>query len=212
MLVGSSMTRPLGLWARRSAVPCARYSSTFTTQVAAPQQEVIDGDALAFRPPAAESLGNASDSPALASVEQTVDPTAPPQFGHGPTTHFRVVQARGMMGTPWFLRRIIAALGLRHRMQAVYLPHHATVAGELLKVKELIRVDNVRRLDLTPEHKHLPLRDALWVNERGNVVSWGTLGRTSPRGYKVVGNRLKQQGFDRDALKGERALPNVSGP
>lgn len=191
-----------------------RHSSQWTVPTASPSQEVVDGEALGYRNPASGfkdlAASNTPDAPATEEVKDSLatdDVFAPPEFGPGRTTHFRVVQSRGMKGTPWYLRRIIASLGFRHRMQAMYLPHHASVAGELLKVKELIRVDNVRRLDLTPEHKALPAHEALWVNSRGNVMSWGILGRTTPRGYKIVGNRLKSQGFDRNAVLGERRLP-----
>lgn len=92
------------------------------------------------------------------------------------------------------------------------------MAGAILAVKEIVHVENVRRLDGGLEEAakaqaeaHLrqsqnsdgavdsvePLvvrdEDAVWVNELGEVVDWGgKRARKAPRGFKVVGNVVNE--------------------
>ena len=85
---------------------------------------------------------------------------------------------------------MLQTLGLRKRLQSVYRPQRAEIAGSILAVKELVHVDNVRRINLAPEDEYLSDEEARWVDDRGHVVDWGKDSRKAPRGYKVVGNRL----------------------
>lgn len=121
------------------------------------------------------------------------------------TTHFRVTLRRSAIGLPKHTNKVLESLGLRNRLQSIYRPRRADIAGMLLAVKELVHVENVRRLDggVTAlqsgaadetqvdgvEPSVVSDRDAVWVNEAGEVVDWGgPLARKAPRGFKVVGN------------------------
>lgn len=123
-----------------------------------------------------------------------------------PTTHYRVTLRRSAIGLPERVGRIIAAMGLGKRLSSVYLPQNSSVAGSILAVKELVHVDNVRRLDppvgrlgedelqaLQDWHDAVQDEDAIWVDAKGDVVDWGREARRAPRGYRVVGNLVSEQ-------------------
>ncbi|KAG2490392.1 hypothetical protein HYH03_011192 [Edaphochlamys debaryana] len=70
-----------------------------------------------------------------------------------------VTLRRGYAGTPWFHRRILEALGLKHRHQCVEKPNNTSIRGMLLKVPHLvvIETDRMRYLrDLRDYHEQLP--------------------------------------------------------
>lgn len=119
-----------------------------------------------------------------------------------PTTHYRVTLRRSAIGLPARISKVLTAMGLKKRLQSVYLPQNESVAGNILAVKELVHVDNVRRLDppvgLAPEdvvdwHAQTPDKEAIWLDARGDVVDWGREARRAPRGYTVVGNWVSQE-------------------
>jgi large subunit ribosomal protein L30 len=87
----------------------------------------------------------------------------------------------------------VESLGLRKRLQSIYLPKRPEIAGSILAVKELLHVDNVRRINLQPEDQFLPDKEARWVDDKGEVVDWGKDSRRAPRGYQVVGSRLHEE-------------------
>ncbi len=89
--------------------------------------------------------------------------------------------------------KIVESLGLKKRLQSVYRAQSPTIAGSILAVKELLHVENVRRLSLQPEDDFLPDNEARWVDEQGQVVDWGREAKKAPSGYQVVGNRLQDQ-------------------
>lgn len=59
---------------------------------------------------------------------------------------FRITLHRSAIGLPERTRGVLAALGLRRRMQTVFHPVHPQFAGMILKVKELVRVEEVDRV------------------------------------------------------------------
>ncbi|KAF4453081.1 ATP-citrate synthase subunit 1 [Fusarium austroafricanum] len=68
---------------------------------------------------------------------------------HNPNTDmsfFRITLHRSAIGLPERTRGVLAALGLRRRMQTVFHPVHPQFAGMILKVKELVRVEEVDRV------------------------------------------------------------------
>ncbi|WFD34280.1 hypothetical protein MCUN1_001117 [Malassezia cuniculi] len=101
----------------------------------------------------------------------------------GETTHYRVTLRRSAIGLPERKSRILEALGLHKRLQSVYQAHSQTAAGNILAVKELVHVENVRLLQDSNEGK-------IWVNAKGEVVDAGRRMLKAPRGYKIVGNVL----------------------
>lgn len=56
---------------------------------------------------------------------------------------FRVTLIRSGIGLPKRINGVLAALGLRKRMQTVFHPVSPTVAGQIMKVKELVAVSEV---------------------------------------------------------------------
>lgn len=63
---------------------------------------------------------------------------------------FRITLHRSAIGLPRRTRGVLAALGLRKRSQTVFHPVSPQSAGMILKVKELVKVDEVDRA-LTPK-------------------------------------------------------------
>lgn len=64
-------------------------------------------------------------------------------------TFFRVTLHRSAIGLPQRTRGVLAALGLRRRTQTVFHRVTPDAAGMIMKVKELVRVEEVDRA-LTP--------------------------------------------------------------
>ncbi|ORY60105.1 uncharacterized protein BCR38DRAFT_350581 [Pseudomassariella vexata] len=62
---------------------------------------------------------------------------------------FRITLHRSAIGLPERTRGVLAALGLRKRTQTVFHPVSPQFAGMIMKVKELVRVDEVEKA-LTP--------------------------------------------------------------
>jgi len=56
---------------------------------------------------------------------------------------FRITLHRSAIGLPRRTRGVLAALGLRRRSQTVFHPVSANVGGMLMRVKELVRVEEV---------------------------------------------------------------------
>ncbi|KAK5997229.1 YmL33 [Cladobotryum mycophilum] len=56
---------------------------------------------------------------------------------------FRITLYRSAIGLPERTRGVLAALGLRRRMQTVFHPVEPQFAGMIMKVKELVRVQEV---------------------------------------------------------------------
>lgn len=112
------------------------------------------------------------------------------------TTHYRITLRRSAIGMPSHTRKVLESMGLRKRLQSVYRPKRADIAGMVLAVKELVHVENVRRLpgiedDITVNYAED--KDAIWVNEKNEVVSWGgKKAYKAPRGYTIVGNLVNE--------------------
>jgi large subunit ribosomal protein L30 len=138
----------------------------------------------------------------------------------GPTTHYRVTLRRSAIGLPSRFSKILTAMKLTKRLQSVYLPQNQAVAGSILAVKELVHVDNVRRLDppvgrlseedaaeeLRAWHASVKDEDAVWVDAKGDVIDWGREAKRAPRGYRVVGNLLSKERDDEIRLQNEVGL------
>ena len=96
--------------------------------------------------------------------------TTPPASAP-PNTHFKITLRRSALSLGDKIKGTLKALGIHRRFQTVYFPHSPEVAGKILKVKELVEVENV------PRHLVLTKRE-----QRQQ--------RKSPRGYKIVGSRM----------------------
>ncbi|KAI0161433.1 hypothetical protein GGR57DRAFT_498942 [Xylariaceae sp. FL1272] len=70
-------------------------------------------------------------------------------------SYFRITLHRSAIGLPERTRGVLAALGLRKRCQTVFKPVSPDAAGMIMKVKELVRVEEVDKA-MTPKE----LRDS----------------------------------------------------
>ncbi|CBQ67975.1 related to MRPL33-mitochondrial ribosomal protein, large subunit [Sporisorium reilianum SRZ2] len=108
-----------------------------------------------------------------------------------PPTHYRITLRRSGIGMPEKINRTLQGLGLKKRLQSVYRPIGADMAGAILAVKELVHVENVRRLQQA-DQMLLSDEEAVWVNEAGEIVDPGKAAKKAPRGYKIVGNVVSE--------------------
>ncbi|KAI9770746.1 MAG: 39S ribosomal protein L33, mitochondrial [Geoglossum simile] len=58
---------------------------------------------------------------------------------------FKITLIRSAIGLPQKTRGVLAALGLRKRMRTVFHPVSTEVAGQIMKVKELVAVQEVEK-------------------------------------------------------------------
>jgi large subunit ribosomal protein L30 len=58
-------------------------------------------------------------------------------------SYFRITLLRSGIGMPKRIQGVLKALGLRHRMKTVFYPVTPEVAGQIMRVKELISVQEV---------------------------------------------------------------------
>lgn len=79
---------------------------------------------------------------------------------------FRITLHRSAIGLPERTRGVLAALGLRRRMQTVFHPVEPQFAGMILKVKELVRVQEVETRLSKKEVKGARTPDAGFYVER----------------------------------------------
>lgn len=70
-----------------------------------------------------------------------------------PNGFFKITLRRSTIGLPLKLRRVVRALGLRRLQQTVYHSQTAYIAGMILKVKEILQVNNVKRIPAPEERK-----------------------------------------------------------
>ncbi len=59
------------------------------------------------------------------------------------SSFFRITLMRSGIGLPKRTQGVLKALGLRKRMKTVFYPVTPEVAGQIMKVKELIKVEEV---------------------------------------------------------------------
>jgi len=97
--------------------------------------------------------------------------TPPENASPPPNTHFKITLRRSAISLGDKIKGTLKALGIHRRFQTVYFPHSPEVAGKILRVKELVEVENV------PGHLVLTKQE-----QRQQ--------RKAPRGYKVVGSRM----------------------
>ncbi|KAF2190783.1 50S ribosomal protein-like protein L30 [Zopfia rhizophila CBS 207.26] len=89
--------------------------------------------------------------------------------------YFRITLLRSAIGLPSKTTGVLKALGLRKRMTTVYHPVSPDVAGQIMRIKELVDVKEVENA-MTKEE----IRDArrpergYWVeSRRGEVLRGG---------------------------------------
>ncbi|KAH8811740.1 ribosomal protein L30p/L7e-domain-containing protein [Xylogone sp. PMI_703] len=65
-------------------------------------------------------------------------------------SYFRITLLRSGIGLPKKTQGVLKALGLRKRMKTVFYPVSPEIAGQIMRVKELISVKEVEK-PLTPK-------------------------------------------------------------
>jgi large subunit ribosomal protein L30 len=58
-------------------------------------------------------------------------------------THFKITSLRSAIGLPKRYRQTLESLGIHRRGQTVFHVHNPVTAGKILRVKELVQVQNV---------------------------------------------------------------------
>ncbi|KAH6622779.1 hypothetical protein F5144DRAFT_605323 [Chaetomium tenue] len=85
-------------------------------------------------------------------------------------SYFRITLHRSAIGLPKRTRGVLAALGLHRRGQLVFHPVSAQFAGMIMKVKELVRVEEVERAQTKREVYEARRPEAgFWVEEGARV-------------------------------------------
>ena len=68
---------------------------------------------------------------------------------------FRITLIRSAIGLPKKSQAVLEALGLKKRMRTVFLPVSSQIAGQIMKVKELVAVSEVDRALTASEMKEI---------------------------------------------------------
>ncbi|GJJ78546.1 large subunit ribosomal protein L30 [Entomortierella parvispora] len=80
--------------------------------------------------------------------------------------YYKVTQTRSLIGVPKSTIKVLKSLGLGRRIgRPVFQPHNPAAAGKILKVKELVKVENML----------------------GPIPAEGYQRTRATKGYKVVG-------------------------
>ncbi|KAF9982058.1 hypothetical protein BGZ75_006578 [Mortierella antarctica] len=80
--------------------------------------------------------------------------------------HYKVTRTRSLIGVPKSTIKVLKSLGLGRKIgRPVFQPHEASAAGKILKVKELVKVENIP----------------------GPIPAEGFQRTRATKGYKVVG-------------------------
>lgn len=85
-------------------------------------------------------------------------------------SYFRITLHRSAIGLPERTRGVLAALGLHRRCQTVFHPAEPQFAGMIMKVKELVRVEEVgRRLSAAELRAERTPDRGFWVERRAGA-------------------------------------------
>ncbi|KII84404.1 hypothetical protein PLICRDRAFT_364162 [Plicaturopsis crispa FD-325 SS-3] len=87
-----------------------------------------------------------------------------------PNTHYKITLRRSAIALAAPVKATLVALGIHRRMQTVYHAHSPAAAGMILRVKELVEVENVPTSGVRTKEEM-------------------TRERRPPRGYAVKGQR-----------------------
>ncbi|KAL1864739.1 ATP citrate lyase subunit 1 [Diaporthe australafricana] len=86
------------------------------------------------------------------------------------TSYFRITLRRSAIGLPTRTRGVLAALGLHRRCQTVFHPVEPQFAGMIMKVKELVRVEEVgRRLTAAELRAERTPDRGFWLESRAGA-------------------------------------------
>ncbi|KAJ5627207.1 hypothetical protein N7540_012297 [Penicillium herquei] len=92
-------------------------------------------------------------------------------------TFFRITLLRSAIGLPRRSTDVLKALGLKKRMATVFHPVSSSVAGQIMKVKELVEVQEVDR-SMTKQEVWLERKpDPGYYVEKTSVQERGEMGQ-----------------------------------
>lgn len=87
-------------------------------------------------------------------------------------SYFRITLVRSAIGLPRRTTDVLKALGLKKRMGTVFHPVSSSVAGQIMRVKELVEVREVDRR-LTKQEVHLERKpDPGYYVEKRSGAEW----------------------------------------
>lgn len=112
----------------------------------------------------ARTLTTSTEATPFASSSTTPTPDS------APLTHFKITLRRSGISLGDKIKSTLEALGFHKRNQTVYHRHSPDIAGKILKVKELVEVENVPAQAVRNKWQQRQERKAV-------------------RGYKVVGSK-----------------------
>ncbi|KIJ14392.1 hypothetical protein PAXINDRAFT_116069 [Paxillus involutus ATCC 200175] len=98
--------------------------------------------------------------------------TASPPPASEPNTHFRITLRRSAIALGERKKETLTALGLHRRMQTVYHAHTSEAAGKILKVKELVEVENVPAIKYFSPTTNLCI---IRVARDQHTLAWGAV-------------------------------------
>lgn len=98
--------------------------------------------------------------------------STPPPASDAPKTHYRITLKRSAVGLPTEFKATLEALGIHRRMQTVYHLHNAATAGKILKLKELVEVQNVTAAEVKTKEE--------MTRDRRAVRGYTILGKVDP--------------------------------
>lgn len=163
----------------RRLIPQIRHvTSSSSTTATASSSSTVPPTSAPFLSPDGPLSDLSASLPALASPAAPTDPTTP--------THHLITLIRSPLNLPSYSIRTLESLGLRKRYQSVLHPFSPTVAGHILRVKEIVRVKNVS------EEEGKRWRDMSRSEGSGVVVSGRVYGggRMVGREGEKVGGRI----------------------
>ncbi|KAG0306135.1 39S ribosomal protein L33, mitochondrial [Linnemannia gamsii] len=106
---------------------------------------------------------------ASARAYTTVASEAPKATAAATEGYYKVTQTRSLIGVPKSTIKVLKSLGLGKKIgRPVFQPHEPSAAGKILKVKELVKVENMS----------------------GSIPPEGFQRTRATKGYKVVGKML----------------------
>ncbi|KAL4803661.1 mitochondrial 54S ribosomal protein YmL33 [Aspergillus unguis] len=87
-------------------------------------------------------------------------------------SYFRIQLVRSAIGLPKRTTNVLKALGLKKRMATVFYPVSQSVAGQIMKVKELVEVQEVDKA-MTKQEMHLERKpDPGYYIEKTQATEW----------------------------------------
>jgi large subunit ribosomal protein L30 len=148
----------------RASVPLARAWSL------APRR------ALATTTESLASSTSAPPAPPRSEAEAASTPESGVAAGSGaePLTHYKITLRRSAISLQEKIKGTVTALGLRRRHQTVYQAHTPEAAGMILRIKELVEVENVPASAVRTQGEQRKERKA----PRGFTVEKSALGPT----------------------------------